>query len=94
MNVDIEIYMKNFQGFFDKNSDQLKQLIGNLNSETFFLEIRKVIEKNISDEKQLEPTRKQIIDIIVSMNGGKPVDEKKVKTIPFMNHHMGFICLN
>lgn len=94
MNIDIEIYMKNFEGFFEKNPDQLKQLIGNLNPKTFFLKIRNTVEKNVSEKKQLEPTRKQIIDIIVLMNGGSPVDEKKVKSMPFMNHHMGFIYLN
>ncbi len=94
MNVDIEIYMKNFQGFFEKNPDQLKQLIGNLSSELFFQEIRKVVENNVEEKKQLEPTRKQIIEIIVKMNGGTPIDEKKVKILPMMNHHMGLICLN
>lgn len=94
MNVDIEIYMKNFQGFFEKNPDQLKQLIGNLSSELFFNEIRKVVENNVEEKKQLEPTRKQIIEIIVKMNGGNPIDEKKVKILPMMNHHMGLICLN
>jgi hypothetical protein len=94
MNVDIEIYMKNFQGFFEKNPDQLKQLIGNLSSELFFDKIRKTVETNVSNEKPLEPSRKQIIEIIVKMNGGNPIDEKKVKILPMMNHHMGLICLN
>ena len=30
-NVDIEIYMNNFVGFFKKNPDQLKILIGEIN---------------------------------------------------------------
>ena len=29
-NLDIEIYMTNFKGFFDKNPDQLRQLIGDI----------------------------------------------------------------
>ena len=36
-NLDIEIYMTNFKGFFDKNPDQLKQLIGNIDPEKFSL---------------------------------------------------------
>jgi hypothetical protein len=94
MHVDIEIYMTNFKGFFEKNPEQLKQLIGNLDSDKFFSEIRKQVEKNVSNEKPLEPTRKQIIEILVLLNGGKPVDKKKLSKLPVMSHHMGSICLN
>jgi hypothetical protein len=91
-NLDIEIYMTNFKGFFDKNPEQLKQLIGNIDSDKFFDGVREIVEFNSEDEeKALEPTRKQLIDLIVKLNGDKTgVD----KIIPYMKHHMGLICMN
>lgn len=91
-NLDIEIYMTNFKGFFDKNPDQLKQLIGEINPEKFFEGIRDIVEKNSEDdEKPLEPTRKQIIELLVDLN----INTANVKKVlPYMEHHMGLICLN
>jgi thioredoxin-related protein len=91
-NLDIEIYMTNFKGFFDKNPEQLNQLIGSIDSEKFFDGVRKIVEENSKEEERaLEPTRKQLIDLIVKLNG----DKKGVdKVMPHMQHHMGLICMN
>jgi hypothetical protein len=91
-NLDIEIYMTNFKGFFDKNPEQLNQLIGTIDSEKFFDGVRKIVEENSKEEERaLEPTRKQLIDLIVKLNG----DKKGVdKVMPHMQHHMGLICMN
>ena len=50
-NLDIEIYMTNFKGFFDKNPDQLKQLIGDIDSDKFFTGVRGIVEFNSEDEE-------------------------------------------
>jgi hypothetical protein len=91
-NLDIEIYMTNFKGFFDKNPEQLKQLIGDIDPEKFYDGIREIVEENSKeDEKPLEPTRKQIIGLLVDLN----INTKNVKKVlPYMEHHMGLICLN
>jgi hypothetical protein len=91
-NLDIEIYMTNFKGFFDKNPDQLNKLIGNIDPEKFYSGIREIVEENSKDdEKPLEPTRKQIIGLLVDLN----INTKNVKKVlPYMEHHMGLICLN
>ena len=91
-NLDIEIYMTNFKGFFDKNPDQLNKLIGNIDPEKFYNGIREIIEENSKEnEKPLEPTRKQIIGLLVDLN----INTKNVKKVlPYMEHHMGLICLN
>jgi hypothetical protein len=91
-NLDIEIYMTNFKGFFDKNPDQLNKLIGNIDPEKFYSGIREIVEENSKDdEKPLEPTRKQIIGLLVDLN----INIKNVKKVlPYMEHHMGLICLN
>jgi len=91
-NLDIEIYMTNFKGFFDKNPAQLTQLIGSIDSEKFFDGVRSIVEENSKDEeKALEPTRKQLIGLILDLNG---VTTNIEKVIPFMEHHMGLICMN
>ena len=51
-NLDIDIYMTNFKGFFDKNPEQLKQLIGSINSEKFFDGVRSIVEENSKDEEE------------------------------------------
>ena len=66
-NVDIEIYMTNLVKFFDKNPEQLKILIGDNDSNIFFQKIRKIVETNEKDEKELAPTRKQMIEIILEV---------------------------
>ena len=94
MSVDIDIYMAQFKGFFDKNPKQLKMLVGDINPEKFFDGIRSIVEENSQKEDApLEPTRKQILTLIVDLNGGtKETVEKRL--IPFMKHHMGSIYLN
>ena len=91
-NLDIEIYMSNFVGFFDKNPAQLKQLIGEVDPQKFFTGVRNIVEENSKEEeKPIEPTRKQIIDLIVDLNGGKKVEKS---AFPVMEHHMGNIIMN
>jgi len=94
MSLEVEIYMNQFKGFFEKNPDQLKTLIGNINPEMFYDKIREIAEKNNAEEKPIEPTRNQVLDVLVEMNGGKAISEKKLKKLPFMEHSMGLICLN
>jgi hypothetical protein len=91
-NLEIEIYMTNFKGFFDKNPDQLKMLIGDIEPEKFYDGIRNIVEENAKEEeKPLEPTRKQIIGLLVDLN----INTSNVKKVlPYMQHHMGLICLN
>jgi hypothetical protein len=91
-NLDIDIYMTNFTGFFRKNPDQLKQLIGNSDPEVFYDGVRKIVEENSKfEDRQLEPTRQQLLDLIVKLTIG---ESKQNTEIPHMVHHMGLICLN
>ena len=93
-NVDIDIYMNNFVGFFKKNPDQLKILIGEINPEDFFSEIKTIVEKNLLDEKEIVPTRKQMVDLLVGMNTNKNKKQITDVVIPFMEHRMGKIIMN
>ena len=74
-NVDIEIYMTNFIGFFKKNPDQLKLLIGTIDSEIFYEEVRKLATNNFDSEKEIAPTRNQLISLLVSLNQDKKEDQ-------------------
>ena len=93
-NVDIDIYMNNFVGFFKKNPDQLKILIGEINPEDFFSEIKTIAEKNLLDKKEIVPTRKQMVDLLVGMNTNKNKKQITDVVIPFMEHRMGKIIMN
>jgi hypothetical protein len=56
--------------------------------------IRHIVEGNSQKEDSpIEPTRQQILTLIVDLNGG-PKEKVEKRLIPFMKHHMGTICLN
>lgn len=93
-NVEIEIYMTNFIGFFKKNPDQLEILIGKMDSELFYNKIRDLAMENLEAEKEVAPTRQQMIDLLISLNSERKTEEIKKVVTPFMDHHMGKIPLN
>ena len=93
-NVDIEIYMNNFVGFFKRNPDQLKILIGNFDGEKFYDKVRSLATKNHEEEKEVAPTRQQMIDLLVSMNKERELSDIKKVVSPFIEHHMGKINMN
>lgn len=92
MNIDVELYMSNFKKFFEKNPEQLKQLIGDIYYEEFFNGVKKIVEENNKEEHtSLEPTKNQLIKLILDLNGETKNLEK---VLPYMVHHMGLIYLN
>jgi hypothetical protein len=86
--------MTNFVGFFKKNPDQLKILIGDFDGEKFYDKVRGLATKNHEEEKEVAPTRQQMIDLLVSMNNERELSDIKKVVKPFMEHHMGNINLN
>jgi hypothetical protein len=93
-NVEIEIYMTNFVGFFKKNPDQLRILIGDFDGDKFYEKVRGLATKNHEEEKEVAPTRQQMIDLLLSMNKERELSDIKKVVKPFMEHHMGNINLN
>lgn len=93
-NVEIEIYMTNFVGFFKKNPDQLKILIGDFDGEKFYDKVRGLATKNHEEEKEVAPTRQQMIDLLISLNKERELSDIKKVVKPFMEHHMGNINMN
>ena len=93
-NVDIEIYMANLVKFFDNNPEQLKILIGDIDGDVFFQKVKNVCELNDKDEKELAPTRKQMIEIILEIKKGPDKKNIEKNVTLFMDHHMGKVFLN
>jgi len=93
-NVEIEIYMTNFVGFFKKNPDQLRILIGDFDGDKFYEKVRDLATKNHEEDKEVAPTRQQMIDLLLSMNKERELSDIKKVVKPFMEHHMGNINLN
>lgn len=89
--VDVEIYLKNIFGFFDKNPDQLKILIGSLDKGKFYKRIENKSVTNYEKNKEPELSKKEIVDLIWELH----LEEvKKIKRNPFVQTKYGVVCLN
>ena len=93
-NVDIEIYLNQFTSFFDKNPDDLKSLIGEIDKELFYGKVKDRCYKNVEEGKEISLTKQQMIDILVDLNGGsrksKVIELDKV----FEKTNYGYLGLN
>lgn len=95
MNIDVEIYVKSIIDFFEKNPNDLSDLIGVLKKERFYDLIKDAAYKNFDDGIDYVITQQQLLDIVVSMfdevNTPKTIVELKV---PVLKTSYGFIWLN
>ena len=79
-NVDCEIYISGFITFFENNPNDLSNLIGEMNKEKFFMEVRINVYQNFDKGEEITLTQKQLLDILVKLH--KSI--KKVKEIEIM----------
>jgi hypothetical protein len=79
-NVDCEIYISGFIGFFDKNPKDLKNLIGEIKKEKFYMEVRICVYQNFDKGEEITLTQKQLLDILVKLHKST----EKVKEIEVM----------
>lgn len=94
-NVDVEVYLNQLIGFFEKNPNDLIDLIGTLKKDTFYEKVREQAYSNYEKEKEASLTQQQLIDIVLSMFDD--VEKKKVKlkiTYAVQKTNFGFIWLN
>ena len=96
MNIlDVEIYIKQFIDFFEKNPNDLIDLIGESLKEELYSEVREQCTKNYHNVDEVTLTRQQIIDIVVKI---KKVDKKPDTEVVlnglFENTKFGKISLN
>ena len=75
MNIlDVEIYIKQFIDFFEKNPNDLIELIGESLKEEFYSEVREQCTKNYHNGDDVTLTRQQIIDIVVGLKKGNQLE--------------------
>lgn len=68
--------MNQFKGFFDSNPKDFFNLIGNADPIKFYEMVEEQAQKNLEEEKDIQLTKNQLIDIIVKLNG-KSVNKKE-----------------
>lgn len=66
-NVDVEIYISNLITFFDKNPNDLMELIGKSQKEEFFVKLREKCELNFKEGGDVVLTKDQIIEIVLEL---------------------------
>jgi hypothetical protein len=92
MNIDVEIYIKNFINFFENNPNELMDLIGNTLKEVFYDKVKEQCYKNLDNGDEITLTQKQLIDIVVKLKKG---DVKLALTNGvFQKTNFGLISLN
>jgi hypothetical protein len=89
--VDVDIYMNQLVKFFNDNPKDLNALIGSLDSDQFYEEIKKQAIKNCENGQDITLSQSQIINIVVKMNEIK--DGIKNQSV-FFYSKFGKICLN
>ena len=92
MSVDVEIYMNNFQKFFQENPNDLLSLIPKEKENEFFVKVRQIANQNYENKTEVSLTRTQLLNICRELNQ-KVVDSKKDKNV-VVNTSFGQISLN
>lgn len=94
MNVDVEIYIKNFINFFENNPNELIELIGDELKEVFYNKVKEQCYKNLEVGEDIVLTQKQLIDIVVDIKKGKPDISVMLTNGVFQKTKYGLISLN
>ena len=94
-NIEVDIYMNQFIGFFDKNPKELTDLIGNIDKNIFFQKIREQCIKNLEKDGEPSLKRDEIIQIIVHLHRNDNLNYEigNIKEV-FQKTKFGEICLN
>jgi hypothetical protein len=94
-NVDVDIYVNQLITFFDKNPNDLVDLIGDLLKESFYEKVREQCVKNSEIGDEVSLTQKQIIDIVVELKKVKLIEYDKTKLYSIVQEtKFGSIFLN
>ncbi len=94
-NVECEIYISNMVNFFEKNPNDLTDMIGNEDKQKFYDKIREYVYKNFENGEEVTLTQKQLIEIVLDLN-----NKTKKKTVsyevlvPYVKTKYGEIILN
>ena len=94
MNIDVEIYIKNFVNFFESNPNELIELIGNELKEVFYDKVKEQCYINLDKGEEITLTQKQLIDIVVDIKKSKPDINILLTNGVFQQTKYGLISLN
>lgn len=95
-NVDCEMYISQLVTFFEKNPNDLIDMVGDSKKESFFELIREYVYGNLEKGEEIILTNKQLIEIVLKLNETK----KESKTysydvlVPYIKTKFGEIILN
>jgi len=91
-NVDVEIYINQFITFFDKNPNDLIDLIGDLLKDDFYDRVKQQSLDNIENGEDVSLTHKQLISIVVKLKESKneEVDMDKIKSLIYHTKFASF----
>ena len=94
-NIDVEIYLNQLITFFEKNPNDLTELIGTSMKDAFFDKVRIACTENIENGDEVTLTNQQLIDIVLDIKGVKgSKEELEVINKIFVNNKFGTFCLN
>jgi hypothetical protein len=94
MNIDVEIYIKNFVNFFESNPNELMDLIGDTLKEVFYDRVKEQCYKNLDNGEEITLTQKQLIEIVVDIKRVKPDINILLTNGVFQKTKYGLISLN
>lgn len=86
-NIDVDIYVTQLKKFFKDNPSDLTAIIGDLDSDLFYEEVRNQATFNFESGEDVQLTQTQILNIIVKLNSLK-------RNPLFIQTKFGEICLN
>ena len=95
-NLEVDIYISQIRNFFEKNPDSLIELIGNLDKEKFYSNVKNIALKNYEENEDVTLSKQQMLNIVVEMYGEIKQESEKKSNIDkvFESFKFGKICLN
>jgi hypothetical protein len=93
--IEVDLYMNQLMSFFEKNPNDLLDLIGELQKDDFYKKVKEVCIKNFQESGDVIPTQKQLIEVVIELKK-VPVSKEELKSIhqAFQKTKFGMMCLN
>ena len=80
-NIDCEIYISQVISFFENNTNDLMDLIGELQRNDFYEKLRERCEKNVDEGEDYVLTRTQMINIVLELKAPELIEPQNVESV-------------
>lgn len=80
-NIDCEIYIKQMITFFDKNPNDLMDLIGEAQKMEFYVKLRERCEKNVDEGHDHVLTKQQMIEVVLELKAPELIKTSKPQSV-------------